>query len=158
MDNLIIYVYFYGMKLSLFDFDDTLFKTPYSEDWDYMDTPQSLSLFKWKFEVNGGVIKDYKKEYLNDNSKVILLTNRISDVENELKAVLDFHLIFFDEYLPIKGKDGNRSKGQRVLQLLKKYPQVNEIEYWEDKEKHIVDVLNVLKKFPNINIKINKII
>jgi len=92
MDNLIIYVYFYGMKLSLFDFDDTLFKTPYSEDWDYMDTPQSLSLFKWKFEVNGGVIKDYKKEYLNDNSKVILLTNRISDVENELKAVLDFQM------------------------------------------------------------------
>jgi len=145
------------MKLSLFDFDDTLFKTPYPENWGYMDTPLSLSLNKWKFEVNEEVIEDYKKEYINNNSKVILLTNRISDVETELKTVLDSHLIFFDEYLPIKGKDVNRSKGQRVLQLLKKYPQVNEIEYWEDKDKHIVDVLNVLKDFPNVNIKINKI-
>ena len=138
------------MKLALFDFDDTLFKTPYREDWSYMDTPSSLNPRKWKFDPKENVIKDYKKEYHDRKSIVILLTNRISDVENELKAVLDFHLIFFDEYLPIKGKDGNRSKGQRVLQLLKKYPQVNEIEYWEDKEKHIVDVLNVLKKFPNI--------
>lgn len=145
------------MKLSLFDFDNTLFKIPYPEDWGYMDTPPSLSLTKWNFKIKKNTIKDYEREYSNKNTKVILLTNRISDVENELKAVLDFHLIFFDEYLPIKGKYGNRSKGQRVLQLLKKYPQVNEIEYWEDKEKHIVDVLNVLKKFPNINIKINKI-
>jgi hypothetical protein len=145
------------MKLALFDFDDTLFKTPYSEDWDYMDVPSSLSPHKWNFKPNKKVIADYKKEYDSRKSMTILLTNRISDVFLELKTLLDSRFVFFDEYLPIQGKDGNRSKGQRVLQLLKKYPQVEEIEYWEDKDKHIADVLNVLEDFPDIKVKINKI-
>ena len=148
------------MKLSLFDFDDTLFETPYDEDWSYMDTPESLSLRKWRFEPKEDVLEDYINEYLSSQvgkTKVVLLTNRISDVEDELRTLLDSRLVFFDEYLPIKGKNGNRSKGQRVLELFKKYPQVNEIEYWEDKEKHIIDVLGVLNDFPDIKIKINKI-
>ena len=148
------------MKLALFDFDDTLFKTPYTENWSYMDTPSSLNPRKWKFEPKKEVLEDYTTEYLNSQqgiTKVVLLTNRISDVETELRSLLDSRLVFFDEYLPIQGKDGNRSKGQRVLKLLKKYPQVTEIEYWEDKDKHIVDVLDVLNDFPDISVKINKI-
>jgi hypothetical protein len=145
------------MKLALFDFDDTLFKTPYQEDWSYMDTPSSLNPRKWKFDPKENVIKDYKKEYHDRKSIVILLTNRISDVFSDLKTLLDSRFVFFDEYLPIQGKNGNRSKGQRVLQLLKKYPQVEEVEYWEDKDKHIVDVLEVLEAFPDIKITINKI-
>jgi len=145
------------MKLSLFDFDDTLFETPYKENWEYMDNPMSLSLGKWKFKVKDNVIEDYKKEYLDENTKVVLLTNRISDVAPELKNVLDSHLVFFDEYLPIKGKHGDRSKGNRVLKLLKKYPKTTEIEYWEDKDKHIIDVMSVLEDFPSITLKINKI-
>lgn len=145
------------MKLSLFDFDDTLFETPYKENWAYMDNPLSLSLGKWDFKAKNYVIKDYKKEYLNKNTKVILLTNRISDVEYELKNVLNLHSVFFDEYMPIQGKDGDRSKGNRVLKLLEKYPNTDEIEYWEDKDKHIIDVINVLKNFPDIKLKINKI-
>ena len=96
------------MKLSLFDFDDTLFETPYKENWAYMDNPLSLSLGKWDFKAKDYVIKDYRKEYLNKNTKVILLTNRISDVEHELKNVLNLHSVFFDEYMPIQGKDGDR--------------------------------------------------
>lgn len=145
------------MKLSLFDFDDTLFETPYKENWAYMDNPLSLSLGKWDFKAKDYVIKDYRKEYLNKNTKVILLTNRISDVEHELKNVLNLHSVFFDEYMPIQGKDGDRSKGNRVLKLLEKYPNTDEIEYWEDKDKHIIDVINVLKNFPDIKLKINKI-
>ena len=145
------------MKLSLFDFDDTLFKTPYPENWAYMDNPLSLSLRKWDFKVKDDVIESYKKECLDENTKVILLTNRISDVEYELKNVLDSYLVFFDEYLPIQGKNGDRSKGNRVLKLLEKYPNTTEIEYWEDKDKHILDVTNVLSDFPKIKLKINKI-
>jgi hypothetical protein len=59
--------------------------------------------------------------------------------------------------MPIQGKDGDRSKGNRVLKLLEKYPNTDEIEYWEDKDKHIIDVINVLKNFPDIKLKINKI-
>ena len=40
------------MKLALFDFDNTLFETPYNEDPIYMDRPQSLSTSKWKFKPN----------------------------------------------------------------------------------------------------------
>ena len=48
------------MKLALFDFDNTLFKTPYDEDPSYMDKPASLSIRKWKFEPILETIKKFK--------------------------------------------------------------------------------------------------
>ena len=49
------------MKLALFDFDNTLFKTPYNEDPSYMDKPESLYMRKWKFEPILETIKKFKE-------------------------------------------------------------------------------------------------
>ena len=49
------------MKLALFDFDNTLFKTPYDESPSYMDKPESLSIRKWKFEPILETIKKFKE-------------------------------------------------------------------------------------------------
>ena len=83
------------MKLALFDFDNTLFKTPYDEDPDYMDKPASLSIRKWKFEPILETIKKFKECKKEKNTKVILLTNRIDSVHLQLKALLEEHGQFY---------------------------------------------------------------
>jgi len=146
------------MKLALFDFDNTLFETPYKEDPDYMDKPESLSIYKWNFKPILETIKSYKESLNEDNTKVILLTNRMADVHLELKKMLGLYGIKFDDYKMIKGVDGDRSKGNRLRSLIEKYDSVEEVEYWEDKDKHITDVKNTMYEFPNIRLKINKVV
>tara|TARA_B100002019_G_scaffold65879_1_gene56568 strand:- start:420 stop:863 length:444 start_codon:yes stop_codon:yes gene_type:complete len=146
------------MKLALFDFDNTLFKTPYDEDPDYMDKPESLSLHKWKFEPILETIKMFKICKKEKNTKVILLTNRIDSVHSSIKEVLEKYGLIFDDYKMIVGVDGNRSKGKRVKDLILNNISVGSIEYWEDKDKHIEDVKNVMDFFPEIELKINKVV
>ena len=145
------------MKLALFDFDNTLFKTPYDEDPDYMDKPASLSIRKWKFEPILETIKKFKECKKEKNTKVILLTNRIDSVHPQLKSLLEEYGLVFDDYKMIVGVDGDRSKGKRVKDLILSNC-VGSIEYWEDKDKHIEDVKNTMDFFPEIELKINKVV
>jgi len=145
------------MKLALFDFDNTLFKTPYDEDPDYMDKPASLSIRKWKFEPILETIKKFKECKKEKNTKVILLTNRIDSVHPQLKSLLEEYGLIFDDYKMIVGVDGDRSKGKRVKDLILNNS-VGSIEYWEDKDKHIEDVKNTMDFFPEIELKINKVV
>lgn len=145
------------MKLALFDFDNTLFKTPYNEDPSYMDKPESLSIRKWKFEPILETIKKFKECKKEKNTKVILLTNRIDSVHSQLKTLLEEYGLVFDDYKMIVGVDGNRSKGKRVKDLILSNC-VGSIEYWEDKDKHIEDVKNTMDFFPEIELKINKVV
>ena len=145
------------MKLALFDFDNTLFKTPYDEDSDYMDKPASLSIRKWKFEPILETIKKFKECKKEKNTKVILLTNRIDSVHPQLKSLLEEYGLVFDDYKMIVGVDGDRSKGKRVKDLILSNC-VGSIEYWEDKDKHIEDVKNTMDFFPEIELKINKVV
>jgi len=145
------------MKLALFDFDNTLFKTPYDEDPDYMDKPASLSIRKWKFEPILETIKKFKECKKEKNTKVILLTNRIDSVHPQLKTLLEEYGLVFDDYKMIIGVDGDRSKGKRVKDLILSNC-VGSIEYWEDKDKHIEDVKNTMDFFPEIELKINKVV
>jgi len=145
------------MKLALFDFDNTLFKTPYDEDPSYMDKPASLSIRKWKFEPILETIKKFKECKKEKNTKVILLTNRIDSVHPELKNLLEEYGLVFDDYKMIVGVGGDRSKGKRVKDLILNNS-VSSIEYWEDKDKHIEDVKNTMDFFPEIELKINKVV
>ncbi len=143
------------MKLALFDFDNTLFKTPYDEDSDYMDKPASLSIRKWKFEPILETIKKFKECKKEKDTKVILLTNRIDSVHSQLKTLLEEHGLVFDDYKMIVGVDGNRSKGKRVKDLILSNC-VGSIEYWEDKDKHINSVTEAMKDYPEVKLEIIK--
>tara|TARA_R110001583_G_scaffold79358_4_gene214384 strand:- start:7606 stop:8043 length:438 start_codon:yes stop_codon:yes gene_type:complete len=145
------------MKLSMFDFDNTLVKTPY-EDSPYLDTKESLDSEKWEFSFNKETVKNYFNELNEKEVVTVLLTNRIDSVKEQVMSILKTKDINFNEELFILGKDGDRSKGKRVESLIKKYPETTEIEYWEDKDKHIDDVVNYCKKYPNIKLKVNKVI
>jgi FMN phosphatase YigB (HAD superfamily) len=145
------------MKLALFDFDNTLFKTPYDENFSYMDKPESLSIRKWNFEPLLETINSFKNCKNEKDTRVILLTNRIDSLYSELKDLLEMYGLFFDDFYMVEGEDGDRSKGRRVKSMIKKYVNIDSIHYWEDKDKHIDDVKSTMEYFPEIELKINKV-
>jgi len=145
------------MKLALFDFDNTLFKTPYDENFSYMDKPESLSIRKWNFEPLLETINSFKNCKNEKDTRVILLTNRIDSLYSELKDLLEMYGLFFDDFYMVEGEDGDRDKGRRVKSMIKKYVNIDSIHYWEDKDKHIDDVKSTMEYFPEIELKINKV-
>jgi|TARA_R100000900_G_scaffold131278_1_gene107489 hypothetical protein len=141
------------MEISIFDFDNTLVKTPYPESIEYMDQDESLDENKWTFNPNEEIDKIYK-ELPSSNLKV-LLTNRIDVVKDEVVELLEKRGITFDEHMFIEGRDGDRSKGERLRTLLKKYPKTRKVSFWDDKQKHIDDMYEKAADFNNINFNFN---
>ena len=141
------------MEISIFDFDNTLVETPYPESIEYMDQNESLDETKWTFKPQKEINKIY--EELPSSNLKVLLTNRIDVVQNEVVSLLEKRGITFDEHMFIKGRDGNRSKGDRLKKLLKKYPETKKVSYWDDKQKHIDDMCEKSKKFEEIEFNFN---
>ena len=141
------------MEISIFDFDNTLVETPYPESIEYMDQDESLDETKWTFNPNKEINKIY--EELPTSNLKVLLTNRIDVVQEEVVSLLKKRGITFDEHMFIEGREGNRSKGDRLKTLLKKYPETKKVSFWDDKQKHIDDMHKKSKDFNDINFNFN---
>ena len=141
------------MEISIFDFDNTLVETPYPESIEYMDQDESLDEKKWTFRPKKEINKIY--EELPTSNLKVLLTNRIDIVQEEVVSLLERRGITFDEHMFIEGRDGDRSKGERLRTLLKKYPDTKKVSFWDDKQKHIDDMYEKSKGFNDINFNFN---
>ena len=76
-------------------------------------------------------------------------------VQEEVVSLLKKRGITFDEHMFIEGREGNRSKGDRLKTLLKKYPETKKVSFWDDKQKHIDDMHKKSKDFNDINFNFN---
>ena len=76
------------------------------------------------------------------------------EVRKALESILDVFGYTFDDYFLIEDED--RSKGNRLKRILKKYPHCTNIKYWEDKDKHIQSIEQTLEDYPNIVLEIIK--
>ena len=141
------------MEISIFDFDNTLVDTPYPESIEYMDQDESLDENKWTFKTKKEINKIY--EELPESNLKVLLTNRINVVQKGVVSLLKKRGITFDEHMFIEGREGNRSKGDRLKRLLKKYPETKKVSFWDDKQKHIDDMYKKSKDFNDINFNFN---
>ena len=141
------------MEISIFDFDNTLVKTPYPESVDYMDQDESLDENKWTFKPKKEINKIY--EELPSSNLKVLLTNRVNVVQDEVVSLLEKRGITFDEHMFIEGRNGDRSKGERLRTLLKKYPKTKKVTYWDDKQKHIDDMCEKSKEFKEVKFNFN---
>ena len=153
------YLYFYylcHMNIYLFDVDNTIVALPYTETIEYLDQEESLDP-----KLNFQLIKKTKQDYLkavdyDPDGVFLVLSNRIMGVKEPLKRLLSKFGYNFEDYYLINGDD--RNKGNRVKRILKKYPECKSITYWEDKDKHIDSVTEVMKDYPDINLEIIKTI
>jgi len=142
------------MNIYLFDFDNTIVKLPYQETIEYLDQKESLDP-----ELNFKLIERTKQDYLkaldyDPDGLFLILSNRIVEVRDSLNTLLNNLGYIFEDYYLIDGDD--RNKGNRVRKILNKYKNCKSIKFWEDKDKHINSVTEVMQDYPEINLEIIK--
>ena len=144
------------MIIYLFDFDNTIVRLPYEETIEYLDQKESLDP-KLNFSVIIKTRKDYVKYSKYDpDGLFLILSNRNTVVKDSLINLLGTFGYIFEDYYLIDSDD--RSKGNRVIKILDKYPNCTSIKLWEDKDKHIKSVTEVMKNYPNIKLEVVKTI
>ena len=139
-------------KLAIWDFDGTLVDTPlplqgkalYKEktgnDWPFSGWwGQKLSLDMNVFDmpVIKSVITDYQKEKTNPNTCMVMLTGRMVKLGDSVKKILDAKKLTFDEYHFNRGGSTDVAKIKTLETLLEKYPNVKDLEMWDDRLEHI---------------------
>ncbi len=144
------------MDLYIFDFDNTIVQTPYPDSIYYMDRKESLNDSRWEFKLNQKVKSYYDKAKKKNEKKIVLLSNRVREVEAPLRELLYKLGYEFDEYLLIENDD--RSKSKRLLNYLKNINEVENIYYWEDKDKHIKDISETIPKKYGVDVTVHKVI
>ena len=86
----------------------------------------------------------------------LILSNRIVKVKDSLTKLLKELGYNFEDYYLID--NGDRNKGSRVRKILDTYPTCTSITFWEDKDKHIESVTEVMKDYPEVKLEIIKTI
>lgn len=134
-------------KLSVFDFDGTLFKSPekpegYKGNWWIEKKSLSSEIIgetpkdsMW----NMGVVREALEEISNKNIICVMMTGRIGNVfEERIKELLNqknlnFKQLSFNSF----GQDTGNYKINEIKKILKKHPSIKNIEMWEDEEDKI---------------------
>lgn len=140
-------------KIAVFDFDGTLVDTPigspenkekwaqkYGKPWPYLGwwgRDESLDTSVWDMKPIKEVYNDWVKESENPQTVTVLLTGRLIKQGYLVKDITDSIGYRFDHYLfNPKGGRTLQNKIGHLNDLLKKYPDVHEIELWDDRAEH----------------------
>ena len=156
-------------KIAIFDFDGTLMKTPHPDtgkiEWEEKtgkDYPhrgwwsKRESLDTNIFDINpiNDTVLEYLAEYEDPNTLVIMLTGRLPNQADQVEGILNSQGIIFDEYHYKDNGDTLSSKFSTLHSLLNRYPNVNFIEIYEDRESHARSFAEWGKE-NNVDIKVN---
>lgn len=134
-------------KLSVFDFDHTLFKSPeppkgYSGNWhikkDSLSPPAVPEVPGTEF-WNLDVVTAAKKELASNHSYTILLTGRVDKFfRDRIEQLLSQQNLNFKQVgLNSFGGDTVDFKVAEIKKVLSKYPSIKNIEMWDDDEEKI---------------------
>ena len=146
-------------KISIFDFDGTLMATPEPDGIDSETGKPISNVYKEKtgedwpfkgwwgrnegldmeiFDINPipSVIADYNEEVARPNTRVVMMTGRIPKNAEHVEKILKAHSLKFDEYIYKKKSDTLGFKIGKLEEMLANYPNLREIEMWEDRVEH----------------------
>jgi hypothetical protein len=139
-------------KLGVYDFDGTLMNTPLPEygmtEWfkktgtsyphkGWWGRKESLNLDVFNIKPINRVENAFRNDHLSPDVSTILLTNRQHKLLPEVMLLLNKYNITFDHYLL---KKGDVEKGERLINILSQFPDLKEIELWDDNFEHILNV------------------
>lgn len=156
-------------KISIFDFDGTLMKTPHPEEgkkqWEeftgkeyphigWWSKPESLDDSVFDIQPIEPTVEDYLKEKSNPETLVIMLTGRLPHQAEQVEELLLLHNVSFDEYHYKGNGDTLTSKINTIKSLLNRFPNVTEIEMWEDREPHAIEFKQWGEE-NGVNLKVN---
>jgi hypothetical protein len=147
-------------RLCVMDFDGTLIDSPEKEqgkvEWSektgklypyqgWWGRPESLDLQVFDIKPFPSVLHQLKKEQKTPNTYVLILTSRMEKLRSEVQAVLDANNISVDK-LDMKRAEGN--KGVKVLRYVQQFPDLEEINVYEDRDTDIEAYENIRNKMP----------
>jgi len=156
-------------KIAIFDFDGTLMDTPHPDpgkkEWEektgekyphrgWWSKRESLDTNIFDINTIKDTVREYIVEYEDPNTLVIMLTGRLPNQADQVEGILNSKGIVFDEYHYKDSGDTLKSKLNTLRSLLNRYPNVNYIEMYEDREPHAIG-FEEWGKNNNINIKVN---
>lgn len=151
-------------KISIFDFDGTLFASPEKPDWwpmhGFWSEIQTLSppyvpeypTGNWWSAVN---VPTARREIGRDDVYTVMMTGRLKIFEARIKDMLDSVGLKFDEYHFCPGGDTLKFKLSVLERLLKKFETVNFVEMWDDRPEHIVSFEEKLEHLGIPKFKVN---
>jgi len=156
-------------KIAIFDFDGTLMKTPQPAEgkieWKektgkeyphrgWWSKRESLDTKIFDIDPIKDTVLEYLAEYEDPNTLVIMLTGRLPNQADQVEDILNSQGIIFDEYHYKNDGSTLSSKLNTIKSLLNRYPNVNFIEIYEDRESHAME-FDSWGKENNIDIKVN---
>lgn len=148
-------------KLAFYDFDHTLFNSPHpeegkliwkektGEDWPHKGwwyEPESINPEVFDMQPYPSVVSKLNRDNADPNTYTVLLTGRMVNMTNEIKAILDSHGIKFDDYNLAKKPE--ESKVERIKGYLGEFPAANDVVVYDDREKELVKYKDFKERLP----------
>jgi hypothetical protein len=156
----------YVKRLTVFDFDGTLFRSPEKPEgfkgnwWASKESlaephvPESPDRSYWFKDTIAAAEEAF------DNSKTysVMMTGRMQrNFEKRILDLLEQNGINFNEvHMNDSGQDTEKFKLQEIKKILKKYPTISLVEIWDDKADHLKYFKKELET-DNLKVKINKV-
>ena len=158
-------------RLCAFDFDATLMNTPEKETgqrfWFYKmgmpfkyqgwwGRPESLDLDVFDIKPFPKVLNTLNKDVSTPDTYVIVLTSRQEKLRPLVQVVLDKNNIHVDK---LDMKSDQRTKGQKILDYITEFPELREINVYDDKDTDIATyeaIRNLLPEGIKFNIYVAK--
>ena len=147
-------------KLNAFDFDGTLINSPEKDNgiklWSKLKGIQypyqgwwgrveSLDLTIFDIKPFPNVLSALNNAIKDDDSLVIVLTSRREKLRPSLQAILDINMINVDK---LDMKTIELTKGERILKYVEKYPELKEINVYDDKDSDIDSYKQIISSIP----------
>ena len=147
-------------RLSAFDFDGTLMNSPEKEtgkiEWQekmgkpypfegWWGRPESLDLSVFDIKPFPTVLHQLEREKSYSDSYVIVLTSRQEKLRPYVQAVLDKNNILVDK---LDMKHGWMNKGQKILKYSQEFPELTEINVYDDMNEHINAYQEIKNQIP----------
>jgi len=156
-------------KIAIFDFDGTLMDTPHAEEgkreWEektgspyphrgWWSKRESLDTEVFDIQPIKSTISDYVIENDTPTTYMVMLTGRLPNQKDQVEDILHSYDIVFDEYHYKDDGDTLTSKFNTIKSLLNRFPNVEEIEMYEDREPHAI-AFEEWGKENDVNLKVN---
>ena len=132
-------------RLAAFDFDGTLMNSPEKENgiqfWQdkmgyayphigWWGRPESLNMDVFEIKPFPSVLAQLEREKATPDTMVIVLTSRMEKLRPHVTKVLDANNISVDK---LDMKKSEKTKGEKILDYIKAYPDLSEISVFDDR-------------------------
>ena len=106
---------------------------------------ESLDMNVFDIKFFPSILNQLNDEMSKPDTYVIILTSRLERLRPQVQAILDANNIRVDK-LDMKYNEMN--KGDKILEYINNFPDLEEVSVYDDRESDILDYKNIINKIP----------